>query len=96
MAEPARSSERFHLVDPDDYAALVPESMAHMSAPELKARVARGPLFGLTIRRILRARAVGNWIWYTRAFRYSVRTTIDGLVYGFPTGGAYGRLWPSL
>jgi hypothetical protein len=27
---------------------------------------------------------------------YTVRTTIDGLVYGLLTGGAFGWLWPSL
>jgi hypothetical protein len=35
-----------------------------------------------------------NWIWYSRGLGYTVRTTIDGLLYGLLTGGAFGWLWP--
>jgi hypothetical protein len=35
-----------------------------------------------------------NWIWYSRSLGYTVRTTVDGLVYGLLTGGAFGWLWP--
>jgi hypothetical protein len=35
-----------------------------------------------------------NWIWYSRSIGYTVRTTIDGLVYALLTGGAFGWLWP--
>ena len=35
-----------------------------------------------------------NWIWYSRSLGYTVRTTIDGLVYALLTGGAFGWLWP--
>ena len=35
-----------------------------------------------------------NWIWYSRSLGYTVRTTIDGLIYGLLTGGASGALWP--
>jgi hypothetical protein len=34
---------------PGDYAAPIPESMAHMSSAEFKAKQARGPSFALTI-----------------------------------------------
>jgi hypothetical protein len=34
---------------PGDYAAPFPDSMAHMSSPEFKAKQARGPSFSLTI-----------------------------------------------
>jgi hypothetical protein len=34
---------------PGDYAAPLPDSMAHMSSPEFKAKQARGPSFALTI-----------------------------------------------
>jgi hypothetical protein len=34
---------------PGDYAAPLPESMAHMSSPEYKAKLARGPNFALTV-----------------------------------------------
>jgi hypothetical protein len=35
-----------------------------------------------------------NWIWYSRSLGYTVRTTIDGLIYALLTGGAFGALWP--
>ncbi len=128
---------------PGDYAAPVPESMAHMSSAEFKAKVARGPSFSLTIlanesmgRNLVKwffySIVVGlfaayvasialpaatpymtvfrvtstvafvgyalalwqNWIWYSRGLGYTIRTTIDGLVYGLLTGGVFGWLWP--
>jgi hypothetical protein len=128
---------------PGDYAAPLPDSMAHMSSPEFKAKQARGPSFVLTILantsmprnlakwflysivvalfaayvaalalpagtsymtvfRITSTVAFAgyalalwqNWIWYSRSLGYTVRTTIDGLIYGLLTGGAFGWLWP--
>ncbi len=128
---------------PADYAAPLPESMAHMSSPEFKAKQARGPSFALTILtntsipqnlvkwfaysiviavfaayvavltlpagapymtvfRVTSTVAFAayalalwqNWIWYSRGLGYTVRTTIDGLVYALLTGGAFGWLWP--
>jgi hypothetical protein len=128
---------------PGDYAAPLPESMAHMSSPEFKAKYARGPSFALTIlvdtsigRNLVKwfiyslvialfaayvaslvlpagapymtvFRVTGtvafagyalalwqNWIWYSRSLGYTVRTTIDGLLYALLTGGAFGWLWP--
>jgi hypothetical protein len=35
-----------------------------------------------------------GWIWYSRSLGYTVRSTIDGLVYGLLTGGTFGWLWP--
>jgi hypothetical protein len=35
-----------------------------------------------------------NWIWYSRSLGYTIRTTLDGLVYGLLTGGVFGWLWP--
>ncbi|HEY3516560.1 MAG TPA: hypothetical protein VGL98_05885 [Gammaproteobacteria bacterium] len=32
--------------------------------------------------------------WYSRGVGYTVRSTIDGLVYGLLVGGAFGWLWP--
>lgn len=40
---------------------------------------------------------LANWsntIWYNRAWQTNVKNTIDGLVYGLLTGGAFGWLWP--
>lgn len=133
---------RFDLA-PGDYAAPIPESMAHMTSAEFKAKQARGPLFALTI---LRADPISrnlgkwfvysivvaafaayvatialpagapymtvfrvtstvafagyalaiwqSWIWYSRSLGSTIRTTIDGLLYGLLTGGAFGWLWP--
>ena len=35
-----------------------------------------------------------NWIWYSAGLAATVRSTIDGLVYGLLTGGVFGWLWP--
>ncbi len=126
-----------------DYVAPLPDSMAHMSSPEFKAKMARGPNVALTVlggnsiaRNLVKwflysilialfaayvaaiALPAGaaymtvfrvtstvtfagyalalwqNWIWYSRGLGYTVRTTIDGLIYALLTGGAFGWLWP--
>ena len=129
---------------PGDYVAPLPDSMAHMSSPEFKAKQARGPSFAsddtrehvdraeprqvvsctpsssalfaayvasltlpagapyMTVFRVtstvtFAAYALAlwqSWIWYSRGLGYTVRTTIDGLVYALLTGGAFGWLWP--
>ncbi len=33
-------------------------------------------------------------IWYRRSWATTIRYTIDGLIYGFLTGGVFGWLWP--
>jgi hypothetical protein len=41
--------------------------------------------------------SLGHWpltIWYKRAASTAVKFTIDGLIYGFLTGGVFGWLWP--
>ncbi|HUL50249.1 MAG TPA: hypothetical protein VLT79_09575 [Gemmatimonadales bacterium] len=43
------------------------------------------------------AYAVGLWqmsIWWGRAWSITVKATIDGLIYGLLTAGAFGWLWP--
>jgi hypothetical protein len=35
-----------------------------------------------------------GWIWYSSGLGRTVRSTIDGLVYGLLTGGVFGWLWP--
>lgn len=42
------------------------------------------------------AYAVGLWqqsIWYSRPWGTTLRLTLDGLIYGLLTGGAFGWLW---
>jgi hypothetical protein len=34
-------------------------------------------------------------IWYRRKWGTTIRSTIDGLIYGLLTGGTFGWLWPS-
>ena len=35
-----------------------------------------------------------NSIWYKRNWTATIKSVIDGLVYGLVTGGAFGWLWP--
>ena len=35
-----------------------------------------------------------NTIWYSRPWRRTAKETVDGLIYGLLTGGAFGWLWP--
>lgn len=40
---------------------------------------------------------LGLWqmsIWYHRSWGTTIRSTIDGLIYGLLTGGVFGWLWP--
>jgi hypothetical protein len=34
------------------------------------------------------------WIWYRRDLGTTIRSTIDGLIYGLLTAGVFGWLWP--
>lgn len=34
------------------------------------------------------------WVWYKRALGTTIRSTIDGLIYGLLTAGMFGWLWP--
>ena len=41
--------------------------------------------------------ALGAWpfaIWYNRSLSVTLKSTLDGLIYGLLTGGAFGWLWP--
>jgi uncharacterized membrane protein len=33
-------------------------------------------------------------IWYRRSWRLTLRSALDGLIYGLLTGGTFGWLWP--
>jgi hypothetical protein len=35
-----------------------------------------------------------NTIWFSRDWIRTLKDTIDGLIYGLLTGGAFGWLWP--
>jgi hypothetical protein len=34
-------------------------------------------------------------IWFKRDWGTTMRSTVDGLVYGLLTGGVFGWLWPN-
>jgi hypothetical protein len=41
--------------------------------------------------------AVALWqmsIWYQRSWSTTLKATLDGVIYGLLTGGAFGWLWP--
>lgn len=43
--------------------------------------------------------AMGLWqqkIWYYSSTSATIKSTIDGLIYGLVTGGTFGWLWPSM
>jgi len=43
------------------------------------------------------AYAVGLWqmsIWYHRSWSTTIKSTVDGLIYGLLTAGTFGWLWP--
>ncbi len=43
------------------------------------------------------AYAVGQWqdtIWYQKSISTTMKNTLDGLIYGLLTAGAFGWLWP--
>ena len=43
------------------------------------------------------AYSLGQWpesIWWSRKWSTTFKNTVDGLVYGLLTGGAFGWLWP--
>lgn len=55
------------------------------------------PVFRLTSVTAFIAYAAALWqmaIWYGRSWGVTVRDTLDALIYGLLTGGAFGWLWP--
>ena len=62
-------------------------------------------LFGITVAGVAGnlggswiAYAIGLWqnsIWYKRKWSTTLKSTIDGLIYGLLTGGTFGWLWPN-
>jgi hypothetical protein len=35
-----------------------------------------------------------NWIWWGKSTRYTIRYSIDGVIFGLVTGATFGWLWP--
>jgi hypothetical protein len=72
---------------PGDYAAPLPESMAHMSSAEFKAKQARGPLFTLTV---LSGDSIGRNLakWFVYCIVVSVFAAYVAVLV-LPAGAAY-------
>jgi hypothetical protein len=72
---------------PGDYAAPLPQSMAHMSSPEFKAKQARGPLFTLTV---LSGASIGGNLakWFVYCIVVSVFAAYVGAL-ALQAGAAY-------
>lgn len=72
-----------------------PKDMKDCNKPEFVEKLTRGPVAILTVVPN-DAYAVGlsqNSIWFHRPWSNTLKHTLDGLIYGCLTGGAFGWLW---
>jgi hypothetical protein len=79
------------------YGIVIALFTAYVAALTLEAGAPYMTVFRITSTVSFVAYALALWqsvIWYSRGLGYTVRTTIDGLVYGLLTGGVFGWLWP--
>lgn len=80
------------------YCAIVSLFAGYVASRGLPAGTPYMDVFQITSTVAFVGYALGNWpntIWYNRAWQTNLKNTIDGLVYGLLTGGAFGWLWPS-
>ena len=78
------------------YTIVVSALVAYVAAATLPAEAAYLPVFRVAGATAFIAYAVGLWqqsIWYHRPWGATLRFTLDGLIYGLLTGGAFGWLW---
>jgi hypothetical protein len=79
------------------FAAIVGLFTAYITSLALPAGAPYMQVFRVASAVTFVAYAMGQWpatIWYGKAWQTSVKNTIDALVYGLLTGGAFGWLWP--
>jgi len=79
------------------YGIVIAVFAAYVAGLTLGAGAPYMSVFRITSTVSFAAYALALWqsvIWYSRGLGYTVRTTIDGLVYGLLTGGVFGWLWP--
>jgi hypothetical protein len=79
------------------YSVIIGVFAAYVASLALPAGAPYNTVFRVTSTVTFAAYALAlwqNWIWYSRGLGYTVRTTIDGLIYALLTGGAFGWLWP--
>lgn len=78
------------------YTVLVSAMVAYVSAAALPADASYLAVFRVSGTIAFAAYAIGLWqqsIWYSRPWGTTMRFTLDGLIYGLLTGGAFGWLW---
>jgi hypothetical protein len=78
------------------YTIVVSSLVAYVAAATLPADAAYLAVFRVAGATAFIAYAAGLWqqsIWYNRPWGTTLRFTLDGLIYGLLTGGAFGWLW---
>ena len=79
------------------YCLAVGVFVAYLAGRTLDGTADYMTVFRLTGTTAFIAYAVGLWqtsIWYHRSWSATAKSTVDGLVYGLLTAGAFGWLWP--
>lgn len=79
------------------YAVVVGTVTAYVAGSTLSVGAAYGEVF-----RVVAAVAFAGYslavlqasIWWARSWGFTLRTMLDGLIYGLLTGGVFGWLWP--
>ena len=77
-------------IRPGDYVVPHPQNRKDASSSEFAELSKRGPMAFIGF-------ALGLWqqtIWYSRSVVTTLKSTIDGLIYGAVTAGVFAWLWP--
>lgn len=80
------------------YTIVVSFLVAYVAAAALPAESPYLAVFRVAGMTAFIAYAIGLWqqsIWYSRPWSTTLKLTLDGLIYGLLTGGAFGWLWPA-
>lgn len=80
------------------YAVVVSLFAAYLAGATLPAGTAYLAVFRVAGTTAFVGYALALWqmtIWYRRSTGTTLRSTVDGLVYGLVTGGVFGWLWPA-
>jgi hypothetical protein len=71
--------------------------VSYVASLVLPAGISFATVFRLTGSVAFACYAIALWqhsIWYARAWTTTLKSTVDGLLYGVITGGIFGWLWP--
>jgi hypothetical protein len=80
------------------YTVVVSALAAYVAGNALRADASYLEVFRIAGTTAFMAYAIGLWqqtIWYNRPLYTTLKLTLDGLIYGLLTGGAFGWLWSS-